>query len=133
MSNVLEHLAPGGRAVICISDSLFTNKTNELRKYICDSGCFKGLIRFSAGEIYPNNLSSSLLIFDKARAGNSFVFLGHRCGPDRMFAGNKETLEEQVSKSRFSEWNWRNPGGPQDAFFLFPTTYLWVTGFSQTT
>lgn len=50
-----------------------------------------------------------------------------------MFAGNKETLEEQVSKSRFSKWNWRNPGAPRDAFFLFPTTCLWVTGFSQTT
>ena len=75
VSNVLKHLAPGGRAAICISDSLFTSKTNELRKYICDSGCFKGLIRFSAGEIFPSNLSSSLLIFDKATAGNSFVFL----------------------------------------------------------
>lgn len=75
VNNVLEHLAPGGRAVVCISDSLFTNKTNELRKYICDSGCFKGLIRFPIGEIYPNNLSSSLLIFDKTASSDSFVFL----------------------------------------------------------
>ena len=107
VSNVLEHLAPGGRAVICISDSLFTNKTNELRKYICDSGCFKGLIRFSAGEIYPNNLSSSLLIFDKARAGNSFVFLD-LCDVERH--GFRSSVIEQLgAENIISMFNSKDP------------------------
>ena len=75
VKNVLEHLEDEGRAVIWISDILFSNKMKELRKLLCDSGCFKGLMRFPAGEIYPSNLSSSLLIFDKKETSDGFIFV----------------------------------------------------------
>lgn len=75
VKNLLDHLDEKGRAIVCMSDSLFSEKSKELRKYICSSGYFTGLIRFSAGEIIPNKLSSSLLIFDKKNTFDDFIFL----------------------------------------------------------
>jgi len=75
---VIERLAPGGRAAVCVSDILFSPKMKALRKFICGSGVFEGLIRLPAGEIHPKYLSSSLLIFDSSRARDSFTFLDLR-------------------------------------------------------
>lgn len=75
VKNVLEHMDENGRAVIWISDILFSEKKKELRKYLCDSGCFYGLIRFPAGEIVPSSLSSSLLILDRNKKTDDFIFL----------------------------------------------------------
>ena len=75
VKNVLAHMDENGRAVMWISDILFSEKKKDLRKYLCDSGCFCGLIRFPAGEIFPSGLSSSLLIFDRNKKNDDFIFL----------------------------------------------------------
>ena len=75
LTNVLNHLDKNGRAIICISDILYSEKNTELRKTICQCGFFKGLIRFPAGEVYPKNLVSTLLIFDKNNTEDKIIFL----------------------------------------------------------
>lgn len=75
VTNVINHLTETGKAVICISDVLYSARTEELRKYICTCGYFKGLIRFPMGEIYPKNLPSTLLFFDKQNTSDEVTFL----------------------------------------------------------
>ena len=75
VANVINHLTETGKAVICISDVLYSARTEELRKYICTCGYFKGLIRFPMGEIYPKNLPSSLLYFDKQNTSDEITLL----------------------------------------------------------
>ena len=75
-----KYLRDSERVVICISDYIFSEKAEKIRKRILDTGHFEGLIRFPAGEIEPYNLGASLLIFNKnkevkSREEISFTFL----------------------------------------------------------
>ena len=73
--NVINHLTEKGKAVICISDVLYSARMEALRKYICTCGYLNGLIRFPKGEIYPKNLPSSLLYFDKQNTSDEITLL----------------------------------------------------------
>ena len=75
-----KYLCDSERVVICISDSIFSEKAENVRKLILKTNHFEGLIRFPAGEIEPYNLGSSLLIFNKnkevkSREEINFTFL----------------------------------------------------------
>ena len=71
---IANYLFDSERVVICISDYIFSEKAENFRKFILNTGHFEGLIRFPAGEIEPFNLGSALLIFNKNKYESSFRF-----------------------------------------------------------
>ena len=76
---IANYLFDSERVVICISDYIFSEKAENFRKLILNTGHFEGLIRFPAGEIEPFNLGSALLIFNKNKEiknyNEKFTFL----------------------------------------------------------
>ena len=101
--NVINHLTEKGKAVICISDVLYSARTEELRKYICTCGYFKGLIRFPRGEIYPKNLPSTLLFFDRQNTSDEVTFLDFTdTEPQKMESIGISEILQSFSPERFS-------------------------------
>ncbi len=74
---ILNNLEEGGRAVILVSNALFTrNYKNLIQSFLAD-GYLSGVVHLPKGAIIPANLSLSFLVFDKVK-NDSIRFLDLR-------------------------------------------------------
>ena len=75
---VVNSLYENGRAVVLVSNSIFTRKYAELQKQIVSQKYLSKIINIPRGIIYPKNISTSLLVFDKKQDNNGIDFVDLR-------------------------------------------------------
>ena len=81
IGQVLKGLDAGGRAVVMVSNSLFTRGYAELQRRFVDARRLTGIVNLPLGAVYPKNVSASLLVFDNRMDNRGIRFVDLRtCG-----------------------------------------------------
>ncbi len=74
ISQVLDCLADGGRAVVLVSNSLFTRNYATFHRQLLEDGFLTQVINLPQGAVYPRNVSASFLLFEKQEGNRGIRF-----------------------------------------------------------
>ncbi|MBP5463932.1 MAG: N-6 DNA methylase [Treponema sp.] len=78
ISQVLDCLADGGRAVVLVSNALFTRNYAAFHRQLLEDGFLTQVINLPQGAVYPRNVSASFLLFEKQEGNKGIRFVDLR-------------------------------------------------------
>lgn len=95
---VLNSLEENGKAVVLVSNSLFTRKYTDFQKEIILQKYLTKIVNLPLGIIYPRNISTSLLVFDKKLDNKGVDFIDLRfCVQESKHAVDNDELMSAAS------------------------------------
>lgn len=98
ISQVLDCLADGGRAVVLVSNSLFTRNYAAFHRQLVEDGFLTQVINLPQGAVYPRNVSASFLLFEKQEGNRGIRFTDLRSVASALpdLSGTPEADASQV-------------------------------------
>lgn len=122
INQVVDSLLPGGRAVVFVSNSLFTRNYSEFQEKLIHDKYLTRVINLPAGTAYPNNVIPSLLVFDKNENNTGIRFEDCRTQTlNQLLYGDRILHEVFVEYSKIIE----------AGYDLNSKTYLGVQKFNE--
>lgn len=98
ISQMLDCLADGGRAVVLVSNSLFTRNYAAFHRQLVEDGFLTQVINLPQGAVYPRNVSASFLLFEKQEGNRGIRFTDLRSVASALpdLSGTPEADASQV-------------------------------------
>lgn len=99
IDNVISSLEEEGRAAVVVSNAIFTRNYSEYQKKLVDERYLTRIINLPLGTIYPRNINSSILVFNKSSKNNVIRFFDLRSfGPNQNEIYHFDNVFAHVSK-----------------------------------
>ena len=94
ITQVVDSLEDNGLAVLLVSNSLFTRNYSDFHKKLINEKYLTRRINLPAGAVYPNNIISSLLVFEKKEGNTGVLFQDCRSQTIGQLVNGEKILHE---------------------------------------